>query len=107
MYTNVGMIHTKYLKQLEIQLYFVIFTLLKGKKCNFHCNRVVIGCQRQNVEAGTVLHFNSFTAVEVQNVESGTSFQRYIAGSIKCSTKPQSLLLTKLLTDIKESLQRY
>jgi hypothetical protein len=33
--------------------------------------------------------------------------QRYIAGSSKCSTKPLSLLLTKLLTAIKESLQRY
>jgi hypothetical protein len=32
--------------------------------------------------------------------------QRYIAGSSKCSTKPLSLLLTKLLTAIKESLQR-
>ena len=33
--------------------------------------------------------------------------QRYITGSSKCSTKPLSLLLTKLLTAIKESLQRY
>jgi hypothetical protein len=33
--------------------------------------------------------------------------QRYIAGSSKCSTKPLSLLLTKLLTAIKESLQKY
>jgi hypothetical protein len=32
---------------------------------------------------------------------------RYIAVSSKCSTKPLSLLLTKLLTAIKESLQRY
>ena len=30
--------------------------------------------------------------------------QRYIAGSSKCSTKPLSLFLTKLLTAIKESL---
>jgi hypothetical protein len=35
------------------------------------------------------------------------SLQRYIAGSSKCSTKPLSLLLTKLLTAVKESLQRY
>jgi hypothetical protein len=33
--------------------------------------------------------------------------RRYIAGSSKCSTKPPSLLLTKLLTTIKESLLRY
>jgi hypothetical protein len=33
--------------------------------------------------------------------------QRYIAGSNKCFTKPLSLLLTKLLTAIKEPLQRY
>jgi hypothetical protein len=33
--------------------------------------------------------------------------QRYTAGSSKCSTKPLSLLHTKLLTAIKESLQRY
>ena len=33
--------------------------------------------------------------------------QRYIAGSSKCSTKPLSLLLTKLLTAVTESLQRY
>ena len=33
--------------------------------------------------------------------------QRYIASSSKCSTKPLSLLLTKLLTAIKESLHRY
>ena len=30
--------------------------------------------------------------------------QRFIAGSSKCSTKPLSLLLTKLLTAIKESI---
>jgi hypothetical protein len=33
--------------------------------------------------------------------------QRYIAGSSKCSTKPLSLILTNILTAIKESLQRY
>jgi hypothetical protein len=33
--------------------------------------------------------------------------QRYIVGSSKCSTKPLALILTKLLTTIKESLQRY
>jgi hypothetical protein len=32
---------------------------------------------------------------------------RYIPGSSKCSTKPLSLLLTKLLIAIKETLQRY
>ena len=33
--------------------------------------------------------------------------QRYIAGSSKCSTKPLSLLLTKILTEVKEKLQEY
>jgi hypothetical protein len=33
--------------------------------------------------------------------------QRYIAGSSKCSTKPLSLLLTKILTAVKEKLQTY
>ena len=32
---------------------------------------------------------------------------RFIAGSSKCSTKPLSILLTKLLTHIKQSLQKY
>ena len=32
---------------------------------------------------------------------------RIIAGSSKCSTNPLSILLTKLLTHIKESLQKY
>ena len=32
--------------------------------------------------------------------------QRYIAGSSKCSTKPLSVLLTKILTVIKEKLQQ-
>ena len=32
---------------------------------------------------------------------------RFIAGSSKCSTKPLSILLTKLLTHIKEGLQKY
>ena len=32
---------------------------------------------------------------------------RLIAGSSKCSTKPLSILLTKLLTHIKQSLQKY
>ena len=32
--------------------------------------------------------------------------QRFIACSSKCSTKPLSLLLTKLITAVKESLQR-
>jgi mRNA deadenylase 3'-5' endonuclease subunit Ccr4 len=33
--------------------------------------------------------------------------QRYIACSKKCSTKPFSILLTKLLTAVKERLQIY
>ena len=33
--------------------------------------------------------------------------QRYIAGSSKCSTKPLSVLLTKLLSTIKDGLQSY
>jgi hypothetical protein len=33
--------------------------------------------------------------------------QRYIAESSKCSTKPLSLLLTKILTAVKEKLQTY
>ena len=33
--------------------------------------------------------------------------QRYIAGSSKCSTKPLSILLTKILTAVKEKLQQY
>ena len=33
--------------------------------------------------------------------------QRYIAGSYKCSTKPLSKLLTRILSAIKEGLQRY
>ena len=32
---------------------------------------------------------------------------RFIAGSSKCSTKPLSILLTKILTHIKEGLQKY
>ena len=32
---------------------------------------------------------------------------RFIAGSSKCSTKPLSILLTKLLTHIKQGLQKY
>ena len=32
---------------------------------------------------------------------------RFIAGSSKCSTKPLSILLTKLLTHIKHGLQKY
>ena len=33
--------------------------------------------------------------------------QRYIAGSAKCSTKPLSLILTRILTALKEGLQKY
>ncbi|MCU7801424.1 MAG: hypothetical protein KZQ70_15165, partial [gamma proteobacterium symbiont of Lucinoma myriamae] len=33
--------------------------------------------------------------------------QRYIAGSAKCSTKPLSIVLTKILTAVKEGLQKY
>ena len=32
---------------------------------------------------------------------------RFIAGSLRCSTKPLSILLTKLLTHIKQGLQKY
>ena len=32
---------------------------------------------------------------------------RFIAGSARCSTKPRSILLTKLLTHIKQGLQKY
>jgi hypothetical protein len=35
------------------------------------------------------------------------SLQGYIAGPSKCSTKPLSLLLAKLLTPIKESLKKF
>ena len=31
---------------------------------------------------------------------------RFIAGSLKCSTKPLSILLTKLLTHIKQGLKQ-
>ena len=34
-------------------------------------------------------------------------FHRFIAGSSNCSTKPLSILLTKLLTHIKQGLQKY
>ena len=33
--------------------------------------------------------------------------QRYIAGSAKCSTKPLSQILTRILTTVKECLQKY
>ena len=33
--------------------------------------------------------------------------QRYVAGSAKCSTKPLSQILTRILTAVKEGLQRY
>ena len=33
--------------------------------------------------------------------------QRYIAGSVKCSTKPLSQILTRILTAVKEGLQKY
>ena len=35
------------------------------------------------------------------------SKHRFIAGSSKCSTKPLSILLTKLLIHIKQGLQKY
>ena len=33
--------------------------------------------------------------------------QRYIAGSAKCSTKPLSQIITRILTAVKEGLQKY
>ena len=33
--------------------------------------------------------------------------QRYIAGSAKCSTKPLSQILTRIITAVKEGLQKY
>ena len=33
--------------------------------------------------------------------------QRYIAGSAKCSTKPLSQILTRILTTVKDGLQKY
>ena len=33
--------------------------------------------------------------------------KRYIAGSAKCSTKPLSEILTRILTSVKEGLQKY
>ena len=33
--------------------------------------------------------------------------QRYIVGSAKCSTKPLSQVLTRILTAVKEGLQKY
>ena len=41
------------------------------------------------------------------NLQKNPYKQRYIAGSAKCSTKPLSQILTRILTAAKESLQKY
>ena len=49
----------------------------------------------KNMSCSTDLHFEP------------TLSYRFIAGSARCSTKPLSILLTKLLTHIKQGLQKY
>ena len=43
----------------------------------------------------------------IPNMHKNPYKHRFIAGSSKCSTKPLSILLTKLLTHIKQGLQKY
>ena len=43
----------------------------------------------------------------IPKMHKNTYKHRFIAGSAKCSTKPLSILLTKLLTHIKQGLQKY
>ena len=43
----------------------------------------------------------------IQKMHKNPYKHRFIAGSLKCSTKPLSILLTKLLTHIKQGLQKY
>ena len=43
----------------------------------------------------------------IQKMHENPYKHRFIAGSLKCSTKPLSILLTKLLTHIKQGLQKY
>ena len=47
------------------------------------------------------------TIIEFQRCKKNPYKHRFIAGSSKCSTKPLSVLLTKLLTHIKQGLQKY
>ena len=43
----------------------------------------------------------------IPNMHKNPYKHRFIAGSSKCSTNPLSILLTKLLTHIKQGLQKY
>lgn len=43
----------------------------------------------------------------IPKLHKNLDIQRYVVGSSKYSTKPISLLLTKILTTVKEKLQEY
>ena len=43
----------------------------------------------------------------IPKMQKNPNKHRFIAGSLKCSTKPLSILLTKLLSQIKQGLQKY
>ena len=55
---------------------------------------MMIGVKGKQLCAGNKMHKDPYK-------------HRFIAGSSKCSTKPLSILLTKLLTHIKQGLQKY
>ena len=50
---------------------------------------------------------NNLAIYWIPKVNKNPYKHRFIAGSSKCSTKPLSILLTKLLSSIKQGLQKY
>ena len=68
----------------------------------------------QVISANKIVHRNSIkhkpfkkTRQEFKHQCSFSYKQRYIAGSAKCSIKPLSQILTRILTAVKEDFQKY
>lgn len=68
-------------------------------------------CQSLTYQPVSNLSDNSSTLINAQftfyKQQGQKSLQTYIAGSSNCSTKPLSLLFTKILIAVKEKLQEY
>ena len=75
----------------------VKLTLVKGQKVGSKWSKVAIN----KVSKST------FYIYWIPKMHKNPYKHRFIAGSSKCSTKPLSILLTKLLTHIKQGLQKY
>ena len=103
------------------KLYSVTITGIKApNKIIFVCKEHYIKCLMAELRVGCTSQSSTYTATTLsldeiidnhkigfQSYIKNHTNKRFIARSSKCTTKPLSVLLTSILTDIKSGLQKY